>query len=190
MGICLHEEAWSSVLWDVLSTFSYFARLWIVGYTCIEVLLKVFLLAYFVAKKGEKNNISACILYCAAICLCAYCTYFCVMSVACYFLLLHLFCNYFRLCVDVGTLVATSCCSEWWSENLFSIILKCTCSLLMFSRMLEHVWEGLCRCWHKCCNILMLLWELIFLSIFVVHVSYWCAIICWNKSMCMTFIKV
>ena len=86
------------------------------GYTCIEVLLKVFLLAYFVAKKGKKNGISACILYCAAICLCAYCTYLCVIPADCYFHLLHLFCNYFRLCVDVVTGVATSCCDmRIWS---------------------------------------------------------------------------
>ena len=67
------------------------------------VTLEVFLLAHFVAKKGEKNGIF--ILSICLICCVVYCIYFAYMHV---FLLLHLFCNYFRLCVDVGTSAATS----------------------------------------------------------------------------------
>jgi len=37
-----------------------------------------------------------------------------------YFLLLHLFCNYFRLCVDVGTHVATSWCLNVDRESVLS----------------------------------------------------------------------
>jgi len=30
----------------------------------------------------------------------------------------------------------------------FSQHVMCTCSMLMFNRILEHVSEDLCRCWH------------------------------------------
>jgi len=56
--------------------------------------------AYFVAKKGEKN------VYLYA---CFVCIYFAAMF-ACMlvFMLLHLFCNYSRLYVDVVMVVTTS----------------------------------------------------------------------------------
>jgi len=70
------------------------------------------MLAYFVAKKGEKNGIFILSMH-VCLCLHLFCSYLDVcctapIFVCLYFLLLHLFCNYFRLCVDVGTNAATS----------------------------------------------------------------------------------
>ena len=117
---------------------------------------------------GEKN------VYLYSPYACFVCIYFATIFACMHvFMLLHLFCNYVRFYVDVVMDVTLSWCSECWSENLFSYFL-CTCSLLMFTRMLEHVWEDLCRCWHKCCNMLMLIWEFAFLSCSVVHVPCCC----------------
>jgi len=68
----------------------------------------MYVLAYFLAKKGEKNGIfilSICLLSILSICLCmsAFILHLCLV-----FLLLHLFYNYFRLCVDLVMNVATS----------------------------------------------------------------------------------
>jgi len=61
-----------------------------------HAVLYLYVLAYFVAKKGEKNG-NLYSLY-ACVCLHLFCSYVCFLCC----------CNYFRLCVDVVTDVTTS----------------------------------------------------------------------------------
>lgn len=103
-------------------------------------------------KMGRKIDVSLLIL---PFCICALHVSIICLFVYAWLLIIHIICccifvaTISGLCVDVGFHVATS----WWfdrsscySENLFSVIFVCTCSLLTFSDMLEHVYEDWCRC--------------------------------------------
>jgi len=139
LGICLPEEALASVLWDVLSIFSYLHvfKLW--GIHTMKYSWSLYFSVWHILwlKRGRKRKIYIYTLYMPVysaftlqICLLACYAYACTF---CCCILLQLF----QVCVDVGTDGATSL---WWSWNLFfSIFFNCTCSLLPPYRILEHV---------------------------------------------------
>jgi len=64
----------------------------LVSYVFVDQVFFFFRLAYFVAKKGEKDGIFILSISICLLCMCCS-AYLHVMPV---FLLLHLFCNYFR----------------------------------------------------------------------------------------------